>query len=174
MNNFHFVAESLHVFWAFFDQLSWQNGRRANEDGNALYFAELFSGNKTDKEIGDAFSDVFENRRDISDETINLYPSEEKGECRERAVFVALDSKAFGLKRRHTLSFKDALTAIVQHVQGSCHKTTRSVLLITSSWNQEELEPWLDNIRNFNLDRFDILVRSGKGWTVIDGRQLNP
>lgn len=170
MNNANVFTEWLAI-WDFFESLRRSNPSRLHRDHDLERFSTLFTDSIADSIIGTALTEVFEGRQDVSDEPHNLYPSDVKGECKDLAVFVALDSKAIGLKRKHAVSFREVIPVIVQHVQGHCPKT-RGVLLLTSTWNQDEIEPWLNNIRQFQLERFDIFLRIGDRWTVIDGLKI--
>ena len=146
-------------------------GSRVDLDGVGFAY---FMGHRKENDalVGKAFQEVFDGYARMSFFPYKLIPSDEEGDCKEVAVFVALDAKSMKLKPKHRMSFKEALERIVQHVQGTCAGTTKHILLITSSMDADDLAPWLGNIRNFGDVKFDILLRTGSTWKEMDASQF--
>ena len=83
----------------------------------------------------------------------NLYPTDLKGECKDLAVFMALECAPFKSKGTKTLKFKEAIEKMVQHQQSvKCKGMTKNMLLVTSSWSTEDFQPWHGNFVDFRQD----------------------
>lgn len=76
---------------------------------------------------------------------VNLYPSNEKGQCCHVAYFVSLwsnnNKKGYG-----HLRFHDMIYALIQHMQGHCVNNTKYGVIFTDTWNVSFLDDWKDNI----------------------------
>ena len=97
----------------------------------------------------------------------NLYPTDLKGECKDLAVFMALECVPFKSKGTKTLKFKEAIEKMVQHQQSvKCKGKTREMLLITSSWSTEDFQPWHGNFVDFRQDGVvtRLAMWTGNGW----------
>ena len=97
-------------------------------------------------------------------EPFNLYPSDLKGECRDLAVFLALEGKQFKSKGTKFLTFNEAIEKMIQHQTSlKCKGVTKQMLLITTSWDAEVFQPWYGNFVDFRKDGVE---SSFALWTV--------
>ena len=76
---------------------------------------------------------------------INLYPGGSGGPCCAEAVFIAIEGKLKG-RRRHHLSFREALMKLVQHFQ-ACKGKTKAGAVISTDWSGDAFEDWKGTIR---------------------------
>lgn len=93
------------------------------------------------------FDELFDNfGRGID---MNFFPSENKGACREVAMFVSFHKPAFGakFKKDQMIPLDDVLKKLVQQVLGTCYPTNQKILLLTDKVDTEVLEPWLGNLK---------------------------
>jgi len=80
---------------------------------------------------------------------INFYPGNGTGTCHEHAVFVSLKNQPRGarLKLKEQLTFSQLLKAVVRHCQGLCIHKTRSIHILTDSFDNDTYKYWEDNLR---------------------------
>lgn len=93
------------------------------------------------------FDELFDNfGRGID---MNFFPSENKGPCREVAMFVSFHKPVFGVKfkKDQMIPLDDVLKKLVQQVLGTCYPTNQKILLLTDKLDTEVLEPWLGNLK---------------------------
>ncbi len=80
---------------------------------------------------------------------VNCYPGVEGSECHKIAIFISLSAKKYVGSRRKKghLTFSQALTEIVRHMQGRCPDKTYHAILITDNWQPDIYDAWRANLQ---------------------------
>lgn len=105
----------------------------------------------------------------------NLYPSDHKGDCCNKAFFLAI-REAFPSGTRITVNgaFKYAIEQFIQHMI-DCGNITKNACIITESWDPKMFTYWEDAIRGLctqyvaTLEIY--LIANGGEHKII---QINP
>ncbi len=97
------------------------------------------------KELTEIVTDSTEYRFGV----VNCYPGVEGGECHKIAIFISLNAKKYVGSRRKKghLTFSQALTEIVRHMQGRCPDKTYHAILITDNWQPDIYDAWRANLQ---------------------------
>ena len=91
----------------------------------------------------------------VGTDKMNFYPSDTKGRCHKKAMFVSLSKKpphAKKLKTKELIPLDKMLPKVIQHMQGSCMKTTKSAVIITDKIDTDVIKPWEDNLKQIQGD----------------------
>lgn len=80
---------------------------------------------------------------------INIVPVNNKGKCREQAVFVSKihNQNPSKIALGEPMAFGPLLERLVQHLQGSCYGVTREVLVVTDNLDALAMNAWANNLQ---------------------------
>ncbi len=116
-------------------------------EGNSDFRSEMFDRNDRSQMESTTFDELFDNYGSGMD--MNFFPSENKGACREVAMFVSFHKPAFGVKfkKDQMIPLDDVLRKLVQQVLGTCYPQNKKIILLTDKVDTEIFEPWLGNLQ---------------------------
>lgn len=102
------------------------------------------------------------------DELINCYPGMPGYGCCSMAFFISLKLPRNAKGRNH-LDCSQALQKIVQHMQGSCIRQTRSAVFISDNWNVVAVNEWKPNLEEIkNNADLEIYLMGGGRPTLMN------
>jgi len=96
---------------------------------------------------------------------INCYPGIPSSGCYPFALFVSLKSPDYiRPNSRGHLTCRKAMEKIVQHMQGSCFKKTKSIVFITDFWDGAAWNVWRGNFKEIDRSvNIEIYLMTGRG-----------
>ena len=114
---------------------------------NSDFRSEMIDRNNRPQMESITFDELFDNFGSGID--MNFFPSENKGACREIAMFVSFHKPAFGVKSKkdQMIPLDDVLRKLVQQVLGTCYPQNKKIILLTDKVDTEIFEPWLGNLK---------------------------
>jgi hypothetical protein len=114
---------------------------------NSDFRSEMIDRNNRPQMESITFDELFDNFGSGID--MNFFPSENKGACREIAMFVSFHKPAFGVKfkKDQMIPLDDVLRKLVQQVLGTCYPQNKKIILLTDKVDTEIFEPWLGNLK---------------------------
>lgn len=114
---------------------------------NSDFRSEMIDRNNRPQMESITFDELFDNFGSGID--MNFFPSENKGACREVAMFVSFHKPAFGVKfkKDQMIPLDDVLRKLVQQVLGTCYPQNKKIILLTDKVDTEIFEPWLGNLK---------------------------
>ena len=101
--------------------------------------------------------------RASGDDEINCYPGIPGSGCHDKAIFISLSDSVYIRGKRGHLTCRQAIEKVVQHMQGTCMKHTRSAILVTDSWDATAYREWQGNIQQIkHYAHFEAYLIAGR------------
>lgn len=99
-------------------------------------------------------------------DNINFYPGIPSHQCCDLALFISLRSRTYA--RGGHLGCADAMSRLVQHMQGACSGKTTTAVFVTDNWDSAAFDAWSGNLARINeSSRLEIYLLCGRAVSPV-------